>query len=254
MSHHVSFDMIRLGCVPTLPAQVFHRDGGIMDQLDQNLFPFILTLRVHVETLFVCFSAEVSDHISFDISLAGCVATMPLISTAAKKMEGEKSQIMVQQLFKTPVYTCVCVTCVCATCVCVMCVCVCHGAATLQDTCIHVCVFHVCKCHVCVCVMCVCVCHSAATLQDTCIHVCVRQVCVCVMCVCVCHDAATLQDICMLHKLTHMRCTCAQTDTHLYKVIGKKPPWGGVSLLCGFQIKNSREEDPLKNHPKINQF
>jgi len=50
-----------------------------MDQLDQNLFPFILTLRVHVETLFVCFSAEVSDHISFDISLAGCVATMPAL-------------------------------------------------------------------------------------------------------------------------------------------------------------------------------
>ena len=34
MSDHVSFAIRRVGCVPTLPAQVFHRDGGIIDQLD----------------------------------------------------------------------------------------------------------------------------------------------------------------------------------------------------------------------------
>ena len=93
-------------------------------------------------------------------------------------------------------------------------------------------------------------------LFKTPVYTCVCAMCVCVSCVYVCHDAATLQDICMhVHKLTHMRCTCAQTDTHLYKVIGKKLPRGGVSLLCGFQIKNSEEEDPpLKITPKLISF
>jgi len=74
---HVSFGIIHPGCVPTLPAQVFHRDGWSMNQLDPDLLPFIPRLWVQVETLLVCFTAEVSDHISFDHFHLGCVATLP---------------------------------------------------------------------------------------------------------------------------------------------------------------------------------
>ena len=74
---HVSFGISHPGCVPTLPAQVSFRDGWNMNQPDPALFPFIPTLRVQVETLLVCFMAEVSDHISFDHFHLGCVATMP---------------------------------------------------------------------------------------------------------------------------------------------------------------------------------
>ena len=75
MSDHVDFGPILLGCVPTLPA--FCSDGRFMDQFDPELFPFILTLRVMVETIFVFGTAEVSGHSGFDISLCGFVATMP---------------------------------------------------------------------------------------------------------------------------------------------------------------------------------
>jgi len=39
-----------------------------MDQFDPELFPFIVTLRVMVETFFVFGTAEVSGHISSDIA------------------------------------------------------------------------------------------------------------------------------------------------------------------------------------------
>ena len=74
MSDHVAFGVKLRGCVPTMPA--FRTDDRFMDQLDSELFPFILTLRVQVETLFVFFTAEVSDHSNFDMSHGGFVATM----------------------------------------------------------------------------------------------------------------------------------------------------------------------------------
>jgi len=74
MSDHVDFGPILLGCVPTLPA--FCSDGRFMDQFEPELFPFILTLRVMVEAIFVFVTAEVSGHSGFDMSHCGFVATM----------------------------------------------------------------------------------------------------------------------------------------------------------------------------------
>ena len=78
VSDHVWFGMSHRGCVPTLPAQVSRRDDWIMNQLDPDwLFPFITRLWVQVETLLVCFTAEVSDHVSFDHFHLGLVPTLP---------------------------------------------------------------------------------------------------------------------------------------------------------------------------------